>query len=124
MESDAFLSSAEWLAARDRALARDASRCLVGRLLGGDCRGVLHVHHIIPRSVAPGLALVDENLGTVCAAHHPRWEALARALRSLSGIEVKPCPHRHPYPSGRRACEERRRREAERRLLDRLAPAA
>lgn len=121
MDSDRFLSSPEWLAARDRALVRDGKRCTVARLLGGECVGVLHVHHIQPRSERPDLALDLDNLGTSCASHHARWEALARALRLAAGVEVPPCPHRHPYASGRRACEERRRAAAEARRLARVA---
>lgn len=124
MGPDTFLSSAEWRDLRDRARARDGNRCTVARLLGGDCRGVLHVHHIIPRSERPDLARSLDNLGTACASHHPRWEALARALRVEQEIEVPPCPHRHPYPAGRRACEEKRRRAAQLRRITRLVPAA
>jgi hypothetical protein len=122
MDAD-FLSSAEWLAARDAARARDGNACTVARLLGGTCRGVLHVHHIIPRSERPDLALDLDNLGTACASHHPRWEALRRALAAIHDEVLPPCPHRHPYASGRRECEERRRRARQLRRLARLVPA-
>jgi hypothetical protein len=123
METTSFYSSAEWLAARDRALSRDASRCTVARLLGGECRGVLHVHHVVSVADRPDLALDPDNLGTACASHHSRWEALARALRVVEGVDIPPCPHRHLYESGRRACEAKRRRAAEARRLARLAAA-
>jgi len=113
MATDRFYTSAEWLAAREVVLARDGSRCSVARLLGGRCRGVLHVNHILPRSERPDLALDPDNLGTACASHHPAWEALVRALRrrpQLNLAALPPCRHRHPYPEGRRQCERRRRR--------------
>jgi hypothetical protein len=67
-----------WEEVRKRVLKRDGFRCTVSRLLGGECRGNLHVHHIVPR--AEGGTDEGDNLGTACSRHHPRWEALRRAL--------------------------------------------
>lgn len=107
-----FYTSPEWRRARALALVRDGSRCTVARLLGGRCAGALHVHHIEPVDERPDLALDVDNLGVVCATHHPRWEALARGLRRHRRQgDLPPCPHRHPYPEGREACDRRRRRE-------------
>lgn len=109
MNHDSFLSSPEWLTLRDRVLERDGHRCTVARLLGGRCRGALHVNHIIARSERHDLALDEDNCGTACAAHHPQWEALVRALRRRH--EPPRCRHVHPYPQGRRECEERMARQ-------------
>lgn len=108
---DSFYDSPEWLALRARVIARDGSKCLVGGLLGGPCRGVLHVHHIVPRAEAPELELDEENCGSACAAHHPMWEALRRGIIRSREV-LPPCSHRHPYASGREACARRRAREA------------
>lgn len=76
MMDAAFYTSPEWRAVADQARARDGNRCTVARLLGGACLGVLHGHHI-DRDADP---LDIDNVGTTCASHHPRWEALRRAL--------------------------------------------
>jgi 5-methylcytosine-specific restriction protein A len=115
--ADAFYSSQPWISVRERVLARDGSRCSVSRLLGGDCGGVPHVHHLQARSERPDLALDEDNLLTVCASHHPTLEAVRRLLRVIRLVDLPPCPHRHPYAEGRRQCERRRRAE----LLDRRA---
>lgn len=121
--SDSFLSSPEWLAARDAALQRDANRCTVARLLGGACSGTLHVHHVVPRSRRPDLALDPDNLGTACASHHPTWESVARALRLLRIEDLPPCRHFHPYREGHLQCERQRRREMLDRRVGKLARA-
>lgn len=76
---DDFYRSPLWRSARAAALARDDHRCTVARLLGGECRGRLHVHHVVP--LDHGGAPYDlDNLGSACASHHRKWEALARRL--------------------------------------------
>lgn len=105
--SDSFYASAEWRAVRDRVLDRDGGRCTVARLLGGQCRGSLHAHHIEKRVDRPELALDETNLATVCAAHHPTWEAL-RLFVTRARRQIPPCKHRHPYRAGREACERER----------------
>lgn len=107
-----FYDSPEWRRFRDAVIARDAERCTVGRLLGGDCHPVLHVHHLIP--VADGGAPLDEaNAITACARHHPALEALRRSLvRGRSRDSIPRCRHRHPYPGGRAECEARMARRA------------
>jgi hypothetical protein len=103
-----------WRTARARALARDGSRCTVARLLGGECRGPLHVHHLIPVE-SGGDAFALDNLGTACESHHPAWEALRRSLvRAQEPEEPRPvrCRHRHATAEAREICERRMRREA------------
>lgn len=98
-----------WAIARKLARKRDANRCTVSRLLGGDCSARLDVHHIKPVSEG-GPAYELENLATVCASHHPVWEALRRRLlANLTPVEEKPvrCRHYHPTAEGRRLCERR-----------------
>lgn len=99
-----------WTHARELALQRDGNRCTVARLLGGSCRGRLHVHHIIPRS--EGGSNAPDNLGTTCAKHHPTWEALRRHLVMARTRQWKRCPHRHATMEARRICEERLNRKA------------
>ena len=121
---DTFLSSPEWVDARDGARARDGNRCSVGRLLGGPCRGVLHVNHIVPRRDRPELALDPDNLGTCCASHHPMWEAFARTIRLLRLEELPPCRHFHPYREGRIQCDRRRRDDLLAKRIGRLTRVA
>lgn len=120
--TDPFYHSKDWLELRDLVRERDANRCTVARLLGGTCRGVLHVNHILPRSEYPDLELDADNCGTVCASHHPMWEAVARTLRILRG-ELPPCGHHHPYRSGREECDRRRRHQMLERRVGRLSRA-
>jgi hypothetical protein len=101
-----------WRELRARALARDCSRCTVSRLLGGECSGVLHVHHIEPADERPALAFELDNLATACAGHHARWEALRRALVRERRRGYRRCPHPHPTRAGREACERRLNAEA------------
>lgn len=96
-----------WRELRARALARDGNRCVVARLLGGTCSGVLHVHHIEPVEENPSLAWELDNLATVCAGHHRTWEALRRALVRSHRRQTRRCPHRHTNRAGREACERR-----------------
>ena len=120
--TDPFYTSPAWRDLRERVLERDAEACVVGRLLRGDCGGVLHVHHIEPRDERPDLELDEDNLVTVCASHHPTWEALRRLLRILAGDgELPPCRHQHRYKSGREECDRRRRREIAERRAAKLA---
>lgn len=97
-------TSPEWKQLRAHVLVRDGNRCAVGRLFGGPCHPSLHVHHITP--VEDGGARLDaDNCVTVCQSHHPQLEALRRRLTE----DPARCPHYHPYPAGRIACENRRR---------------
>lgn len=96
-----------WRELRARAIARDRSRCVVSRLLGGKCSGLLHVHHIEPVEERPDLAWDLDNLATACASHHGRWEALRRALVRERRSGFRRCPHRHTNRAGREACERR-----------------
>lgn len=101
----AIYSTLRWKAARSRALSRDGHRCTIGRyFLGEPCSGPLHVHHI--HAVSDGGAPFDlDNLGTSCEKHHPKWEALCRALRREP--ELPRCSHYHRSAEGRRQCEAR-----------------
>ena len=97
-------SSAAWHALCARVRARDADRCTISRLIGGDCSRVLHVHHLIPVSEG-GAPLDEDNCVTTCARHHPMLEAMRRyVLRKRTPIR---CSHHHPYPHGRVECERR-----------------
>lgn len=111
--TDSFYFSREWLALRARVLQRDGNRCTVAWLLGGPCRGDLHVHHIEPREEFPELALEESNCGTACASHHSKWDSARRAIIRARGdvSALPPCGHKHPYPEGRAACDRRRARE-------------
>lgn len=93
--------SPEWATARAAALGRDGNRCTVARLIGGECHATLDVHHIVP--VAEGGSHDLDNLITACHAHHPMLERLRRFL--LREPARRRCPHYHPYPGGREACE-------------------
>jgi 5-methylcytosine-specific restriction endonuclease McrA len=101
----AIYSTPAWAAARAAVLERDRHRCTVARLLGGTCAELpLHVHHLIPADECVDPFDVD-NLITTCASHHPRLEALRRAI--LRERERPRCPHVHPYVEGRLLCEAR-----------------
>lgn len=111
MDKTNLYSSLRWRAARSRALARDGHRCTVSRLLGGECTGRLHVHHIV--AVSEGGEEFDlANLGTACAAHHPLWESLRRVLVRRLTAEAPRCPHHHASAEARRICERRLARRA------------
>lgn len=84
-------------------------RCIPGVFLGGDCAGPLHCHHIIPERLNPALSDDPGNGVTVCQAHHPSVELVARALRLYLDAELPACHHRHPYREGRLQCERERR---------------
>jgi hypothetical protein len=80
------------------------TRCLIETLFGdvaGPCSGRIHRHHVDP----------DEPYGRtieVCAAHHPRVEAILRRLRQ----DPPGCPHRpgtHRYAHAREECARRHR---------------
>jgi len=120
-----FYSSAEWIDARERVLERDGYACLLRRFVGTECSGALHVHHILPRSERPDLALVEDNLVTGCERHHPTLEALRRLLELMNDeVPLPPCRHEHRYREGRLACERRRRRTLAERRAARLLRAA
>ena len=122
--TDPFYTSPELQRVRDRAIARDGKRCSVSRLLGGDCSATLHVHHLKPRAEYPELELDLDNLLTVCSSHHPTLEAVRRLILIVRLDTLPRCRHKHPYESGRRACEQRRRAELLARRAGRLARAA
>lgn len=106
----AIYDTSRWDTVRARVLVRDGARCTVSRLLGGTCGGSLHVHHIEP--VAEGGARFDlDNLTTVCARHHPMWEALRRELLRRRHRDEPRCRHRHRSAEARRICEARLARQ-------------
>lgn len=104
MADDFYLTPA-WRQLRARVLTRDGYRCTVARLLGGRCSGTLHVHHLLSRRERPELALDEDNLISVCAAHHPQVEALREFVRRRRGR--RRCRHQHRYDHARRECEAR-----------------
>lgn len=80
------------------------TQCLVEALFGdaaGACSGVIHRHHVDPPD--PGSRTIE-----VCAAHHPKVEAIVRRL-----VDEPPgCPHRpgtHRYRHAREECARRHR---------------
>ena len=111
MDLDSFYTSPAWVALRERVLARDGRRCTVARLLGGSCGGAMHVHHIQAVEDRLDLALDENNCASVCATHHPRWEAVRRAVIKQRPDTVPDCGHYHPYKEGREACRRKRMRD-------------
>jgi hypothetical protein len=106
MATPNLYSTLRWQTVAARARRRDGNRCTVSRLLGGDCTGTLHVHHIV--AVSEGGAEFDlENLGTACSAHHPLWESLRRVLVRRLMAPAPRCPHHHRSAEARRLCEAR-----------------
>lgn len=105
-------NTSRWRAASARARRRDGDRCTVSRLLGGSCSGRLHAHHVVRPEDGGALYELD-NLGTACAGHHPRWEALRRALERRH-VDRPRCPHAHRSEEARRICEERLARQRSR----------
>lgn len=103
-----FYSTPEWRALSERVKERDGHRCTVARLIGGQCGGLLHAHHIESLTDRPDLGLKIDNCASVCAVHHPKWERIRRLLSKEP--KVPACRHRHPYRSGREQCENERRR--------------
>lgn len=104
---DPFYDSPEWRSFADGIRRRDGHRCTVGWLLGGDCSGVLHVNHVVPRREAPHRQFDPDNCATACGSHHPQWEALRRALVERRESARPRCTHEHRYPGAREACERR-----------------
>ena len=105
--------TALWRIVRRRVLARDGNACTVSRLLGGDCHGTLHVHHLIPVSEG-GARFDDANLITACASHHPQLEAVRRHVlaRRFARESMPRCNHEHRTAEARAICERRMARTA------------
>lgn len=103
-------SSSRWRRVAARARTRDGNRCTVGRLLGGECSDLLHVHHIV--AVSDGGAPYDlDNVGTACSTHHPTWESLRRLLVRRQLEAAPKCRHFHPTAEARAICERRLARQ-------------
>lgn len=114
MTQEFSYSTARWRAISAQARARDEQRCTVARLLGGDCSPHLHAHHLIPVGEDDSRVYDINNVVTACAKHHPRLEALRRFVLQEHEQHEEPrprCPHHHPYPGGREACERRLARQ-------------
>lgn len=117
MDADLVYTSPLWRRTRELALERDGHRCTVARLLGGECSGSLHAHHIL-KLTEGGAPYDTENVGTTCAHHHPMWEALRRQLvERLLGDGPPTCRHDHRSAEARRQCEARMIRRRSRALL-------
>ena len=102
----------EWSALAARAKARDGHRCTVARILGGECSGRLHAHHVVPvEEGGPALPDLDGVL-TVCAGHHRTLHALREFLAGRRRRKIRPCRHEHRYDIARRECRRLRLREA------------
>jgi hypothetical protein len=87
-----------------RWLALDRSGpCAVAELLGGECAGPIHRHHVHPVSLdgdPEGMTV------QVCRKHHPMLEALARKIYG-DPPGWKRCPHPHRTRAAREQCERR-----------------
>lgn len=108
--TEALYNTLRWRATAARVRRRDGDRCLIDRLLGvGHCSSTLHVHHVTrPDTVDEWYA--EENLVTVCAAHHPMLESLRRFLdREPDSTPARRagggCQHFHRTEAARRECE-------------------
>lgn len=108
MAGDVY-STLQWEQVRTTALTRDRGRCTIARLLGGPCGDALHAHHIQSVDDRPDLAFDLDNVATTCDRHHPKWEAVRRAVVRVRGW--KNCPHKHTTREGRIQCEARLNRE-------------
>lgn len=60
----------DWETAKERALEDMEHKCFFEEL--GDCKGKLHVHHIIPYSESHDNS--QDNLIVLCARHHRKFE--------------------------------------------------
>lgn len=76
-QSDPFYYSKPWLRTRAAALARDQGTCQdclaeyrAGTRALKDIKSADMVHHIIPYQTDPTLALVMDNLISLCDMHH------------------------------------------------------
>lgn len=108
MMNKTVYDSNRWEAVREEVLERDGS-CTYARLLGGECFGPLHVHHLNPSQFGP---YDEDGLVAICEFHHPKLEAVRRSLLKVRGW--RRCPHRpgtHRYPGAREQCERRLNRQ-------------
>lgn len=99
------MATVPYYTSRWRGLERE--RCEVAELLGGECAGPIHRHHVVPMSLGGD---ADGETVEVCERHHPMLEALARKVHKLP--EHKICPHHHRTREAREACERRLNRAA------------
>ena len=97
--------SQEWHDVREFVLARDG-KCVYALLLGEDCAGPLHVHHLNPDVFDP---YDPSGLVTICERHHPKLESIRRALLKVRGW--KRCNHLHRSRESREQCERRLNRD-------------
>jgi hypothetical protein len=99
--SQRIYDKSAWRSTREQILSRDGD-CTYSRLLGGECSGPLHVHHLNPSEYDP---FDPDGLITVCEVHHPKLEAIRRAILSVRGW--KRCNHVHRTRESREQCERR-----------------
>jgi hypothetical protein len=95
------MSTSIYHTSRWRGLPRTGP-CAAAELLGGECFGPIHRHHVHPVSLGGD---PDGETIMVCKRHHPMLEALARKIHGLP--EWKRCPHTHRSAAAREACEAR-----------------
>jgi len=81
------------------------TECALQSLLGGECSGLIGLHHLDPISEGGD---PEGDLMPCCQRHHTMLHAVRRRR------EAKPrrCHHRHVYPGSREACERRMNRAA------------
>lgn len=91
-ESDPFYHSAAWKRVRQVALQRDGGMCqdCMDRMRAGigvrPNRATL-VHHVIPRSERPDLALDPDNLRALCMECHERNHPEKRSKKKRKTLE-------------------------------------
>ena len=81
--------------------------CLLSDLLGDECAGPLHHHHVHPISEGGS---VDGETVVLCARHHSALHGLRRRLRGWRSCPHKPGTHR--YPGAKELCERQLNRQA------------
>ena len=91
-ESDPFYHSKEWKRIRKAVLARDGGMCqdCMDRMraeIGFRPRRATLVHHIIPRSERPDLALVMDNLRSLCDSCHEERHPERRSKKKRKTLE-------------------------------------
>lgn len=91
-ESDPFYHSKEWKRIRKDVLARDGGMCqdCMDRMraeIGFRPRRATLVHHIIPRSERPDLALVMDNLRSLCDSCHEERHPERRSKKKRKTLE-------------------------------------
>lgn len=97
--------TAAWERVRQQVILRDGG-CSVRFLLGGECKGVISIHHVVPLKDGGDPYDVDNCAGT-CQSHHVLWESI-RLFIERSRRQLPPCRHVHRYAHAQEACDRKR----------------